>query len=284
MLGWHTLDNETRAAIISACATLLAALAGFGAVVLSIQSQGTQSRAAIVEKERRKLKDKMYEDAVLICRSVADTAIYLSNMLRTMIAHLEIGSQAQVAGMSFPIPPTRFPKLLASYASFSAETLRFIFLVENRLIIDPRLIVFRTAFNTVLHDTRDLMYSKFPLHVMPTLPTDGANGSLLPYNAPTVEDAATVTGFAEQFIDSLTDGIMYTEDFIVEMQNLLLGDLFGTRLSRRQPVDPSKKVIRLDQADSLEAWFRRETPWGKEWQQVEADTRARFTATPAIPS
>jgi hypothetical protein len=274
--NWHGLGGETKAAIISAIATLGAASAGFGAIVWQIRSQGRQGRTAIFETERRKLKAAMYEEAVSVCRSMADTAIDLSTMLRTMMMHVEVASQAHVAGLSYQMPPTRFPKLAASYGAFSDATLRFIFMVENRRIVDPRIIVFRTAMNTILHDTRDLMYSKFVVHVMPTLPVEGPDGSLYPYTPPSIEGATAVRNLAETFIGSLDDATAYADDFLVEMQNHLLGDLFGTQLIHRQPPDTSNKVIRLDQFETLEAWFWKETPWGQTGQRVEAEVRARF--------
>jgi len=69
---------------------------------------------------------------------------------------------------------------------------------------------------------------------------------------------------------------MYTEDFIVELQNALLGDLFGQEVSHRKPLDPAKKVITLQQADELEQWFATSTDWGKEMARIEAETAARF--------
>ena len=276
MISWHGLGGETKAAIISAVATLSAAFAGFRAIILQMRSQGSQSRAAIDETERRKLKVGMYEQGVLVCRNVADMAIALSTQLRIMKTQLEIASRAQETGLDFQVPSSRFSNLLTSYAAFSEAVFRFIFLLENRRIIDPDIIIFRTAFSTVMHDANDLMYSQFVVHVMPMLPIDPPSGSLYKYSPPSLRGALAVGKITDQLIGSLSDAIAYTEDFLIEMQNRLLGDLFGTQLRHRQPLDPAQKVIRLDQAEALESWFRRETPWGQNCERVEAETRASF--------
>lgn len=280
---WHGLGGETKGALVGATATLFAAFAGFGAVIWQIRSQGRQARAAILETERRKLKAGLYEDAVSVCRSVADSAIELSTQLRTMAMHIEVASRAEAVGLGFNVPTTRFQSLTSYYAAFSDAALRFIFLIENRRIVDPRIIVFRTAMSTVLHDTRDLMYSKFVIHVMPALPIEGADGALYPYQPPAIESAVAIKDLADRFIAALDNAIMYTEDFIVEMQNKLLGDLFQTEIAHRLPIDAAKRVVRLDQADELESWFRRETSWGKECDRVESETRARFSGQDSEP-
>jgi hypothetical protein len=279
-IGGQSFGVEIRSALIGGFATFGAAIAGFGAVILQMRSQGRQARAAIIETERRKFKANMYEEAVLVCRDVADSAIELSNRLRTMMMHVEIASRAQAAGLNFQVPPTRFPELTASYATFSDAVLRFVFLIENRRFIDERIVVFRTALFTVLHDTSDLIFSQFMAHVLPALPVEAPDGSLFPYNAPSIEGALTVRSLSERFIDALQDSIAYTEDFLVEMQNLLLGDLFGMQLGQRQPLDPDIKVVCLDHAEELEAWFRKETPWGQNIERVETETRARFATPP----
>ncbi len=277
-ISWHGFGGETKAAIIGAFATLLAAFAGFSAIVLQMRSQGRHSRATIIETERRKLKAGLYEEAVLVCRSVADAAINLSTELRMMKMQLEAASRARAADLDFQVPLTRFPKLAASYTIFSDAALRLMFLVETRRIIDPGIIVFRTAFGTVLHDTGDLMFSQFVAQVMPVLPVEAPNGSLYNYTPPALEGVLAIGKLVERFIGSLDDAVAYTEDFLVEMQNLLLGDLFGTHLKHRQPLDPSQKVIRLDQAEALESWFRCNTPWGQNCEQAEEEARARFAS------
>lgn len=74
----------------------------------------------------------------------------------------------------------------------------------------------------------------------------------------------------------MDDATAYTEDFLTEMQNVLLGDLYGNRLEPRQPIDPTRRTVTLDQVQDLEAWFSANTAWGVQAGRVGAETRERF--------
>lgn len=274
--AWHGFGDATKGALIGAASTFLVAVFGFGGLFLQMRSQGRQSRDAVAENERRRLKAAMYEDAVLTCRELANSAIELSTKIRIMMMELDVAAHSAAANQPFNIPAARFPSLTSLYGDFSNAVFKFIFLVENRRIIDPRILVFRTAMSSVLHDTSELMYSKFMGHVMPILPVQAPDGTLFPYPAPSAESAATVMILSKAFIDSLDDAVAYTEDFLVELQNSLLGDLFGKSVNHRVPLDPKKKVITLGNADELSQWFEANTQWGRNVQRVEAETAGRF--------
>lgn len=80
--------------------------------------------------------------------------------------------------------------------------------------------------SVVLHDTRNLMHSDFVAHVMRAIPAQLPDGTMFPSTPPTVAQAVVIKDLCERFIDSLGDSTAYTEDFLVELQNHLLGDLF----------------------------------------------------------
>jgi hypothetical protein len=189
---------------------------------------------------------------------------------------IEIAARAEVAGMAYSLPRARFPMLSTLYGEFSDAALRFIYLIENRRIVDPRILIFRTAMNTVLHDSRELMFSDFVLHVMPTLPTDNPSGGIFPYTPTTIEGAQVVRTYSDRLIRALDDAVACTEDFLTEMQNVLLGDLYGHRLEPRQPLDPALRAITLDRAEELEVWFSKNTDWGIEAARINAETQKRF--------
>jgi hypothetical protein len=275
---WSGFGPETKAALIGAVSTCVAGAVGFGSLFIQIRSQGRQSRDAIAENERRRLKASMYDDSVVTCRKLADAAIHMSTQLRTMMMQLEVSARAASVNLAYDLPSARFPALAEAYAQFSDTVLQFIFLVENRRIIDPRILVFRTAMSVVLHDTRELMYSKFVLSVMPVLPVQGPDGNHFPYSAPSIEAADVVKALSQDFINSLDDSVAYTDDFLVELQNHLLGDLFDRKVTHRQPLDPNSKVITLENAQKLEQWFGASTEWGNTVTRVEAETAARFNA------
>lgn len=273
---WHGLGPETKAALIGALTTIAVGLLGVGGLILQMRSQARQGREAIFENERRKLKASMYEEAVSVSRELSDAAIDLSTQLRTMPFYLSIASKAHSVGLGYDLPPTRYPDLTTAYDVFADAALRFIFLVENRRIVDPRILVYRTALNVVLHDTQKLMHHQFVIEVMPALPTAGPDGKLFPYTPPAETAVERIRILSEQFLASLADAIMCTEDFLVELQNHLLGDLFGKTVAHREPIDLQCKVITLDKADELEAWYKTSTEWGRNCTKVEAEVRERL--------
>lgn len=277
-LLWSGFGPETKAALIGAVSTIGVGIIGFGGLILQMRSQSKQSRDAIAENERRRLKAAMYEDAVMVCREVADTSIELANALRMMMLQVKYAAQAHQIGQPYDLPAARYPALLEKYGQVSDAVLKFIFLVENRRVIDPNLLVFRTAMNVVLHDTRKLMHSDFVVNVMASIPAQLPDGNVFPYTPPSVQHAAVINQLCERFIAALDDAVMYTEDFLVELQNALLGDLFAKQVAHRKPLDPAKKVITLEQADELEEWFATSTDWGREMARIEAETAARFLA------
>lgn len=275
-LLWSGFGPETKAALIGAISTVVVGIVGFGGLILQMWWQGKQSRVSVEENERRRLKAAMYEDAVLVCREVADSSIELTNTLRMMMIQVEFAAQSHPNGQPYDLPSARYPLLLEKYAQFSDTVLKFVFLVENRRVIDPQILVFRTAMNVVLYDTRKLMHSDFAVNVMTSIPTQLPDGSIFSYTPPTVQHAAIIKHLCERFIAALDDAVMYTEDFLVELQNILLGDLFGKKVAHRMPLDPAKKVVTLEGADELEWWFETSTDWGREMARIEAETAARF--------
>lgn len=270
------MDSTLKAGTIGATATILAALFGFGGVILTIILQARQSRLAAAENESRRLRVAMYDDAVTICRSISDASIELSNDLRIMAMQLIAASKSAESGLDFALPTARFPALIGSYSRFSDAAIKAIFLIETRLIIDPRLIVFRTALSTVLHDTRQIMHCDFVSWVMPNLPTDNPAGGIFPYRPPILQRAEKIDDLCERAIDALGDAAAYSEDLLVALQNLLLGDLFRRSVPARQPIDPAKRAVTLEKAEELEDWFRSTTAWGREMARIEAETAARF--------
>ena len=93
-LLWSGFGPETKAALIGAIAAIGVGIVGFGGLILQIRSQGGQARDSIAENERRRLKAAMYEDAVIVCREVADTTIELANAIRMMMLQVQYAAQA----------------------------------------------------------------------------------------------------------------------------------------------------------------------------------------------
>lgn len=268
-LFWASLDPAIQAAIIGVSGTFVTAALALLGLGWQLRSQGNQSRDAIAENERRKLKAEMFENAITRTRAVIDAVIALSTPLRIASAQLQSSARTASFGHEFPLPTARANDFTAKYSEFSQAVLRFIGLVEERRFVDPRMLVFRSAMMSVLHDVGTIFYGQlFPRSAI-ILPSERPDGTIF-YNAPSPEAAEAFNELCEQFISSLDDASSYAEDFSVEMQNLLHGDLFGHDVRHRVPIDPARKVVTLKDSEKLDAWFNAETAWGKHCAEVEA--------------
>jgi hypothetical protein len=269
-IWWHDLGPETKGAVIQALSTLLAAAVGIVAVVSQIRSQGRQQRTAILESESRKFKAEMYSETVKICQSLDDASVNLSGRLRRLIFDIKVAADLHASQQGVHIPAARLPDLQTSYQAFSDEAIRFIVMIENRRIVDPRIDIFRTAMSVILHDSRVLLFEEFPEFIMQKIPVDNPQGGIFPFAPPSMSDAAVVSEWAERLIKTADDATSYTADFLVEMQNLLLGDLFDKSVHHREPIDPNCIVIKLENAERLNKHFETRTGWGKMKTEVEA--------------
>lgn len=234
-----------------------------------MRSQNRASIDAIAENERRKLKAKFYEEAAAIVREAVDAAIALSTDLRMGTLRVMFAAKQRANGQ--PILPIaeRVKVSLENYKSASDAILKIIFLLERSRFIDSRILVFRTAMNVCLHDLGRQFFEVYVPMAAPAFPIDTPNGETLPYAPPPEEAAAQLYAQAEKVNEILVNVGAYCEDLLVELQNALLGDLFGTEIEARKPNDPNCKVIRLKAHDELEKWFGENSEWGKQLQKYQ---------------
>ena len=150
-----------------------------------------------------------------------------------------------------------------------------ILLQERWEIIDPRTTIFRQAFH---HAHFELVAAWPPYFEMALrqMPLQLPDGRVVPWNAP---DAATY-GNIKSLGDAMRRGYdlhrCYIGDLQVEMQNLLLGELFEPHIvPRRSSPDPNYRAVRLDRISELEIFFAN-TPSGRMRTKVEAEAEARF--------
>jgi len=69
----------------------------------------------------------------------------------------------------------------------------------------------------------------------------------------------------DKFLSLTADAMMYMSDFQICMQNMAWGGIFGTKVEYRDPIDPSCKVIKDNDAELkiLMAYFDTESEWGE---------------------
>lgn len=144
-------------------------------------------------------------------------------------------------------------------------------LLETYEITSPQLKIFHTALNVAFHDLSASFMPVYDAHLknMP-IERDGQVFRRGPFND---ADVTLFEQVSEEYIDKLSFVGCFCFDLIVEAQNLLLGGVFKHRVPRREPADPKYIVVRLDQADELNAYFENDTDWGREKKQIEESTR-----------
>jgi hypothetical protein len=272
---WAAADPEIRAAIIGAVATCATGALGFGAVIAQIGAQGRANRRNVAESERRRLKTELYEQTVAVCATLQDANITFSNAMRLLGQSILYAAQVKAEGGGIPLNVARMQTIMDSHSAMSNAATDFIFLIERRQIIDPRLLVFRTAISVALYEIDQLYNKQFVPIAIPLLPADLPNGQVI-FNPPDVSAAQAFHQLTTNIANETGAITTCIEDFLIEMQNLLLGDLFKNRAKHRVPIDPAARVIRLDQADELEREFLTNTPWGKHVAHWEQRARLAF--------
>lgn len=164
-------------------------------------------------------------------------------------------------------------------SAYQTAIIRMLSLIGQSKFIDPRMDIFGTAFACESEAVRDTFSREFFPFVMRLLPVDRPGGQeIFPYQPPTIFQAEQTRMLADRIRDHVSNSVGYAVDFSVEMQNLLLADLFGSSVPRREPIDPEIKVIRLDQWEELNRHFRDDTEWGR--QIAARDRQLRKDAPP----
>ena len=274
MAWWSSLHVENQSALIQAIGTMLAAVLAIGGLIIQLRSQAKQSRATLLETEARKLKMQMYEEGVSVSREVSDKAIVFSTTVIRLSQ--DLNSEALSIRGGYPAPETKieFRQLMDENTEYSEASIKFAYLIENRRIIDPRITIFRDALRAICHDTQTLMNGSFIPHVMRVLPATFADGRVVreEVTPDRLEHAKTIL---EAMFKRLGDVGALMEDFNVEIQNLLLGDIFDRKVEHRKPIDPASMVVTVEGYDEIKAALA-DTAWGRACQAAEMEARQQF--------
>lgn len=245
------MPAEIGAAWIQVGGTLIAAVVAVVGIGWQIKAQATLSRQAILEGESRKIKAAMYDEGLRLARQVSNSSIELSTTLR--IAWVSLGHEVRAGGPrpAIPLPNRTFQELSDLQAQVSSDCLALAFLIEERRVVDPKIIIFRDYLVSKLYDLSNVFTDEFPHHLMYMVPTPA--GDVI-HRAPFAPEQWLETiASIERALDALSDIEMVVEDFNVEMQNLLLSDVFGHKVEHRVPIDPKRQVVSIANAAVIQA-------------------------------
>jgi hypothetical protein len=267
-----SLDPAIKAAIIGSLTTVITGVTGFVVLIWRLRVEALRAIDENKSTEALKLKLKIYEQEVVsMVEKTVDAEVALAGFARRFVSDLETYRTLTDAGLPATTPVARVPDLIGLKALFDREAVAIITFTERWLVVDPRFEVFRIAANAAMHDVREEWGVYFDL-VMRNMPVELPAG--LHWTVPGTDQLAAIEAASDRFIDRLGTLTAYSYDFQAEMQNVLIGPLFGNTVPRRQPIDPQHIVISLGNAMLLTRHFQEDTAWGRATKNIEARTRA----------
>lgn len=275
---WFALSDAMRGAFIGAGSTIVAAGLGGFAVVHQI---GRQARHAIDQSklnERIRLKLSIYEGLAEVCKRVTNGSVKLPSALLRVNLELRSARTFHDLGRPVPIPHARPIPLLDEVSELNDASIEFIRLIEKWEIIDPRLKIFQTAMNVAMHDVRVAFQRNYFNNITSVLPLDLPQGGIIPWDPPNDAVMAKIEELQGAVENACSLASCVSDDFLREMQVVLIGDLFDGRPELRQPIDPRFRTVTLADHVELNTYYETETGWGKVKAQAEEDAKAILAA------
>jgi hypothetical protein len=264
-------DPSVRPGVVTGIATLFAAFLGFSGVILTIRQQGKNAIRQNKVTEAVKLKVQIYREALETSQRAASSVSDLTSFLRTFQMALSFSRGAKDANVAITPPKARFPDYLALHNKATAAIIEVVLTIESWFIIEPKLDVFRSVISMGL-DAVNRLDLKNPNPMMYGMPTPGLENA---WEVPTAAVHATIKQRVDDELYQVERLAAWISDFQVEMQILLLGELFPNAPPRRDPPDPDQFCVRLDRYDEIEQIVAR-TEWGQRRATLEAEAWDRF--------
>jgi hypothetical protein len=252
------MDSGISAALIGAVVVLLASAVAAAVAVYQVTKQA-----------RSALKVDLYKEVLAAIANQGEAEGELSTKLRVLNSLIGVWLSPEQFGGFRPTPNTTWAELNELVYKCQGQGADLMILIERWQIVDPRLDLFRMAFGVALRDIREAWQPVSALvgGVVPAI------AGAPPPELPPKETLERLKAANERVINAASKLSAWVADFQLEVQAVLLSDLFPNRLTHRQPIDPEYFVIRLDRFDALKDYFENRTPWGLEMKAINEQTR-----------
>lgn len=251
------------AALIGAAATIAAAFFGFWAVL-------KQNK----KNEQIKLFLRIYEEIIEKVQTASSNCSEFNTFVNLSSALLARASQLHENNQPYPTPSLYYDDFLDKHHRLSSSVIDLMSLVENWLKIDPRIDIFSTAFSAAIHDVRVKALQGNTGVLMTALPIRQAPS----WHPPSTNELEILSVMLSELSEVNITLSAYIFDFKVEMQKLLLGDLFDNEVPVRKTMESRFKTITLEDHEELQIYFQEQTDWGRRDQEARARVRGRSTA------
>jgi hypothetical protein len=266
------MDPALKPAIVTAGATALAAVIAALMIMYQIARQGRNAIEQNKRNEAMKLRLKIYEEFSAPAEAMMRAEGAFSSYVRNFVTELELRRVIEATNPNPPTPRARLATMRERRETFVQTVIDLMIAIERWEIIDAKLDLFRLGLSVGLHDLHDAItpHSKLALRYMPVPRSDAArDGETLPWTTPSEAEIAEVKSASEALVNAAMVLNDYGSDFLIAIQNMLIGELFNTTRKPRTPLDPKRFALRLDRYPALKKHFETETAWGRDMQKAE---------------
>lgn len=226
------------------------------------------------ENSRDTLRLEIYQEFSEVLSDAASKNSDVGMYAYLIPVHLKNYRDQVNSGLN-PLPTKdRAQSFLQRHQSASDASIKLMRLIEKYEIVSPELEIFKTAINVVIHDMREAfvalhlsLSSILPVEVL-TPQGDTQTGNIA---TPTEDQLQNLDKLVNKYKSASDDMLSYLFDFNVELQNIFLKNLFNNTVKKREPLDPSMKVITTEphEVAKLNRYFDEETSWGKAKKESE---------------
>lgn len=267
---WSSMPAQVQASVVSGLFTVVAAVGGVFVIFWQLRTQAVNTIEANKHNEAMKLKKDVYAEFDKICLKANDARVALSVRARYVFDELRAYAANKKSERVALTPKSRAKDLIEKHTTLASKSMDLVAFVEKWMIIDPRLDVFSYGINAAVEDV-GLAYHEFFNAALALLPFELRDEGTI-FNTPSDEAITQLDVFGNELEHKLSILDAYIGDFQREMQNELLFDLFGRKLSARVARDKQYRVITLNKSEQLKEYFLNETAWGR--QKLEEQRQA----------
>lgn len=241
MVIWGTAGADIRPNVVSGLFTLASAIGAVFIAFYQLRRQGVNTIKANRKNEEMKLKKEIYLSVMETCDVAVNDLNALKRHSLEAWAELDEYKNLQTEGRPLPSEPQFSVKKFAKmYEAASASMVTITNLIESWTIVEPKIRIFRQAFDT----SAELKRGAFATFI---------TGAHRYFNARTENGWHFEGWFAEdcrvrqQMLQrEIHTEISYIYDFKIAMQNALLGRLFRRQIPLRPPNPESPIIIDID--------------------------------------